>query len=848
MRSDIGAFRARGIITRVVVIFVLSAAVSTAVFYLWKDGKLAPETQATDSYLNIVQPYVGSEIVAHSDATEDSLYEWSLNSEVAENGTVPTTFLAHFDDSQATVTGENPVSSGSVTYENGKFGKGMVGSAEYSLSNNIDFSEGTMDIWLTLKKPLTDPVFDTSPYIFRYHNNSTGDSFMMNVHEINVLKFTMYDYADGWELSAQGGNDRVVMPTGIPVLLTATWSASGKVIKYYYNGEQVYRRDYTEGENFPSIVPGSENIVVGNNNVIVDELRFLNAPLSSDQIHEYYKRSVPFSESDIYYDGDLVLGDEIGLTVTGGGDALSSSATVLDHKISVTSPDGYFIPNTEQFTISFTTPSPMTCRYGVRPEQYSVLANSTGPAGTEHSITQTVDDIIDQFPVAIKCQGTSDDPDDYGFFRQFRVLPDIPQTYPKISELWWGNLPTTSEVEYLSRYDMVNFSKAAIGVPDVIRQIKEANPNAAVLLYKDAIGYQDYSGVAFKTFNDRLNPSLRLQSSESPGTYCYNPSFPSNLIYNLNVISPYTDISAEHMEKDIFDRLNYFDGIWWDVVGPSFWFLYDYVENPGVYEQYCDFDFDGIDEDLNNSADLDKATQIWNEGMHAQMQKNRERLGQDMLTVGNGNAVYHGDYNGNLWERVFQPSTLTYYFDPANTRGFEYWEENSLAPHLNDNLFENANLQGSTSYYRYHRYGLAASLMTGIYYNPQSPDGNRSQSWFDEYWVDFETGQPTDDYAVGRGYLGLPTTDYAQVQSGIYRRDFENGIVLLNNTIATSTVNLGGTYRYIDATEGGQDPAANPGGETDSVTLSMYDGRILLNPLPPVDSTPPGTISDLIAY
>jgi hypothetical protein len=657
----------------------------------------------------------------------------------------------------------------------------------------------------------------------------------------------MYDGTDGWELSAQAGNDRVEMPTNTPILLTATWSASEKVVKYYYNGEQVSRRDYTEAENFPSIVPGAGDMVIGNDDVIVDEMRFLNTPLGTDQIHEYYKRSVPFSESDIYYSGDFAVGNEFSLTVTGSGDALNSSATVLDSKISVTSPDGYFIPNTEQFTINFTTSSPMACRYGTKPEQYSVLENSTGAVGTEHSITQTVDDIVDQFPVAIKCQGASDDPDDYGFFRQFRVLPDVPQTYPKISELWWSNAPSVSEVDYLRKYDLVSFSKASILVPDVIRQIKEANPQEVVLLYKDAIGYQDYSGVAFKTFNDRLNPSLRLQSSENPGTYCVNPSFPSNLIYNLNVVSPYTDISAEHMEKDIFDRLNYFDGIWWDVTGSSFWFLYDYVKNPGIYEQYCDFDFDGIDEDLNDNADLAKATQIWIEGMHAQMQKNRAHLGQDMLTVGNGNAEYHADYNGNLWERFFQPSTLTYYFDPANTRGFEYWEEHSLSPRLNDNLFENAYLLGSTSYYRYHRYGLAASLMTGIYYNSQSPDGNRSQSWFDEYWVDFNTGQPTDDYATGRGYLGLPVTDYVQIQTGVYRRDFEHGIVLLNNNIGSSTVDLGGTYRYLDATNGGQDPAANPGGETTSVTLNWYDGRILLNPLPPVDSTPPGMISNLTA-
>ena len=109
-------------------------------------------------------------------------------------------------------------------------------------------------------------------------------------------------------------------------------------------------------------------------------------------------------------------------------------------------------------------------------------------------------------------------------------------------------------------------------------------------------------------------------------------------------------------------------------------------------------------------------------------------------------------------------------------------------------------------------------------YNHFSPIGD--YSWFmDEYAVDLETGQPNE---TKKGYLGEPLGSYQVLASGVYRRDFDNGIVLCNPTSSTQTVDLVGSYRKID---GVQEPSINDGSVVENVTLSSEDGIILLNAL-----------------
>ncbi len=76
--------------------------------------------------------------------------------------------------------------------------------------------------------------------------------------------------------------------------------------------------------------------------------------------------------------------------------------------------------------------------------------------------------------------------------------------------------------------------------------------------------------------------------------------------------------------------------------------------------------------------------------------------------------------------------------------------------------------------------------------------------------------------------------DDVQLQEGsldVYRRDFDDGVALVNASQITQTVSLGKTYQKI---YGSQDPSINNGNLINTVTLPPHDGIIVVEPYPPV--------------
>jgi hypothetical protein len=103
-------------------------------------------------------------------------------------------------------------------------------------------------------------------------------------------------------------------------------------------------------------------------------------------------------------------------------------------------------------------------------------------------------------------------------------------------------------------------------------------------------------------------------------------------------------------------------------------------------------------------------------------------------------------------------------------------------------------------------------------------DGNMAVFWFPEYDVDLGT------------FTNEPPNDIESLRTseGAYRRDYSNGIVLVNPTAGTITVNLGSTYRQATASGGGYVPESGiPDGSlsytnVSSVTLAPGEAAILL--------------------
>lgn len=86
--------------------------------------------------------------------------------------------------------------------------------------------------------------------------------------------------------------------------------------------------------------------------------------------------------------------------------------------------------------------------------------------------------------------------------------------------------------------------------------------------------------------------------------------------------------------------------------------------------------------------------------------------------------------------------------------------------------------------------------------------------------VSFYVGQESTTVNLDSVYL-------FKGNANVFRRDFDNGIVVTNGTPSSVTVNLGGTFQRIS---GKQDPSTNNGQSLSQVTIPAWDAAILVRP------------------
>jgi Hypothetical glycosyl hydrolase family 15 len=138
------------------------------------------------------------------------------------------------------------------------------------------------------------------------------------------------------------------------------------------------------------------------------------------------------------------------------------------------------------------------------------------------------------------------------------------------------------------------------------------------------------------------------------------------------------------------------------------------------------------------------------------------------------------------------------------------------------------NQWGNPTDYQSMRYGLASCLMNDGYYAfTSSATSYHGVTWFDEYNAN-----------LGQAVSSPPTNAW---QKGVWRRDFANGIALVNpKGNGRQTVQLGGTFVKLKGT---QDPTVNNGQTVTSVTLQDRDGIILLRQAPAKQPKAPTGVS-----
>ncbi len=369
-------------------------------------------------------------------------------------------------------------------------------------------------------------------------------------------------------------------------------------------------------------------------------------------------------------------------------------------------------------------------------------------------------------------------------------------TYPKLANYYLKYFRdiAASDYEELMKWDLLIVpNEISLTNQQFLQRYRQVDPNHRVLAY----AYPAMSMTASHTlYQDIERSNLWLRGAGGnklqiwPGLYAVNLTKPEWQSMNLDFVQ------RKMSEGD-------WDGVMYDTVDTD---IRRYSQN-GI-----DITGDGAVDDAGTVNGL------WQQAMAQLFSKTRQRLGNGKIIMMNGNSIdlYQPNTNGRIFENF-----------PTPWEGNGSWQASMYQylrrlPGLNHAPLYYV-LNGTTNNsgridYRQMRLGLTSALLGDGYFSYDFGDAKHEQTWwFDEY--DVELGR-----AASSHYNLLdPNNDY--VRAGLWRRDFDNGVAIVNST------NKDQVYVFkreqFEKIRGTQDRRVNDGTTVNYIKLAPNDGIIM---------------------
>jgi hypothetical protein len=359
-------------------------------------------------------------------------------------------------------------------------------------------------------------------------------------------------------------------------------------------------------------------------------------------------------------------------------------------------------------------------------------------------------------------------------------------------------------INQISRYDLLILTPDQINLrPTVIKKIRQNNPDIIILAY-----------VPSQSFNTRYwDKPYSLFKNLRPiadGWWLKDPQG--------KIISHWPDLADLNMDPAWSRHLVAFvknfilsnddvDGIFFDMVSESI----SWVNGGNI-------DLDGNGQ-KDNPVQLDKE---WLARTAYLLEYAKNNLKTEYIIInGSSQPLLQSYVNGRMFENFPTP-----------------WEAGGAWGALMNNLARNKKTHqkpqlvivnsntgntGKNNDYKQMRFGLTSALLEDGYYSYDYGDKDHGQLWwYDEY--DVNLGNPIS--------VASSKKQLDEYQADVWRRDFANGLAVVNSTAGKEVVDLGGEYEKIHGT---QDTATNDGSIVTEVTVDGYDGRVLLKTFSSVD-------------
>lgn len=400
------------------------------------------------------------------------------------------------------------------------------------------------------------------------------------------------------------------------------------------------------------------------------------------------------------------------------------------------------------------------------------------------------------------------------------------------------NYNDSSYQQQLARLDMTvlgmypGLKPGGMTMNQVVNKIKSINPNTLVFLYVNAneLGNSSITGHTWDAVRNKMNSmNWWLRTSGRSGSIVASSYGDNYQSINTTSFVPSDSSGNDAMEwmtryfVDNYYKPNpsidgfFMDNVFWKTRVAGDWNLSGSAEKAG---------------DANASAWLRQSYRRYFDLVKTLM-PGKLQIG-NIADLGDPKAVspeLQGVMAGGVIEGLMGAS-----YSVESWGGWSKmmaWYRKSMALSAEPKLVV-FNQKGSPKDYQGMRYGLASCLMDDGYYSfSDASKGYYGVTWFDEF--DANLGQATSP----------PST--SPWQDGVYRRDFENGIALVNpKGNGTVTVTLEHDYWRLN---GKQAPSVNNGQATRTVTLKDRDGIILLRSAggaPSVSSSRPAAPQSVI--
>lgn len=378
------------------------------------------------------------------------------------------------------------------------------------------------------------------------------------------------------------------------------------------------------------------------------------------------------------------------------------------------------------------------------------------------------------------------------------LLPGRPTfAAPRLANYYLGVLPTDSDsLAKLAKTDVLIVSPdQLISQEAVVSNLKTANPSMVILAYVPSQSYNTFywkNDLIFRNM-DGIQENWWLRDSTGNKISAWAG------LLNTNMDHGWSEYLVNFINQYISTLPNV-DGIFFDMVGDSI---------SGTNNGDIDLNGDGVKDDPR------VMNAVWLERTKYLLEYARAHVPLRYLVInGSSNDALQGSISGRMYETFPTPWEAGGSWSALMTK----MEKNKALNKQPELYIFNANTRntGNREDYRAMRFGLTSSLLTdNVYFGFDYGDTSHHQVWwYDEY--DANLGDPTG--------LAESASNQPRFQTDVWRRDYANGLAIVNATAQDRDVDLGGEYEKIIGT---QDKTVNNGAIVDRVHLPAKDGLIM---------------------